>query len=173
MPLEYNELEPIIAETIEKVRADIIRANMMGTLDLVLEKYGVDAALPDYGTKQRSGDTILVLGALSIGKDDLNNLFRRFKVKERCFEFVEYDDVTNFNFAKLIANTKYSDVFVGPVPHKAMNIGDASSVIEYLQSSNEIPAKVAVLRDVGGELKMSKKRSTRNSAPKQELLPTV
>lgn len=162
MPLEYNELEPIINATIEKIRADIIRANMMGTLDLVLEKYGMDVALPSADTRHRTGDTILVLGALNISKDDLNNLFRKFKVKERCFEFVEYDDVTNFNFSKLVANTKYSDIFVGPVPHKASNIGDASGVIEYLQNSDEISAKVTVLRDASGELKISK-RTFRNA----------
>jgi len=38
-----------------------------------------------------------------------------------------------------------------------MNIGNASSVIEYLQTTDEILAKVAVLRDNSGELKISKK----------------
>ena len=157
MPLGYDELEPIINETREKVRTEIIRANMIGTLDLVLEKYGVEISSSMSEPINRTGDTILVLGGLSIGKDDLSNLFKRFKVKQKSFEFVEYEDVTNFNFQKLIANRKYTDIFVGPVPHKAMNIGDASGVIEYLLNSEDIPAKLSILRDNSGELKINKK----------------
>ena len=157
MPLGYEELEPISNETLNKVRAEILRANTIGTLDLVLEKYGVEIGLPMSEPMNRTGDTILVLGGLTISKDDLNNLFRKFKIKEKSFEFVEYDEVTNFNFSKLIANHRYTDIFVGPVPHKAMNIGNASGVIEYLQNADDIPAKIAVLRDNSGELKISKR----------------
>lgn len=157
MPLGYDQLEPIIKEAQEKIRIDIIDANRIGMLDFILEKYGVEINLPLPEPMFRRGDTILVLGDLSISKDDLSNLYRKFKVKQKMFEFVEYDNVTNYNFSRLIANNKYTDIFVGPVPHKAMNIGDASSVIEFLLGSDEIPAKVAVLRDNSGELKISKK----------------
>ena len=157
MPLEYDELEEIIEKTLEKVRIEIMNANRMGTLDLVLSKYGMETASPITSTRQKSGDTILVLGNLNISKEDLNNLFRRYKVSSKNFEFVEYDDVTNYNFVKLIANTAYTDIFVGPVPHKAAGIGNASSVIAYLQNSDEIPAKVTVLKDKAGDLKINKK----------------
>ena len=157
MPLGYDELEPIINEVLEKVRVEIIRANMMGTLGLAIDKYGVEVTLPSVETRQRIGNTILVLGGQRISRDDLNKLYKIFKVKEKHFEFVEYDDVTNFSFGKLIGSSKYSDIFVGPVPHKAMDIGDASGVIEYLQTADDIPAKITVLRDSSGELKISKK----------------
>lgn len=169
MPLGYDELEPIIKEAQEKLRIDIIEANRIGMLGIVLEKYGVEINLPMPEPMFRRGDTILVLGDLSISKDDLCNLYRRFKVKQRMFEFVEYDDVTNYNFSKLIANNKYTDIFVGPVPHKAMNIGDASSVIEFLQNTDDIPAKVAVLTDNTGELKISK-RTFKKALEESELL---
>ena len=169
MPLGYDELEPIIKEAQEKLRIDIIEANRIGMLGFVLEKYGVEISLPMPEPMFRRGDTILVLGDLSISKDDLCNLYRRFKVKQRMFEFVEYDDVTNYNFSKLIANNKYTDIFVGPVPHKAMNIGDASSVIEFLQNTDDIPAKVAVLTDNTGELKISK-RTFKKALEESELL---
>ena len=169
MPLGYDELEPIIKEAQEKLRIDIIEANRIGMLGFVLEKYGVEINLPMPEPMFRRGDTILVLGDLSISKDDLCNLYRRFKVKQRMFEFVEYDDVTNYNFSKLIANNKYTDIFVGPVPHKAMNIGDASSVIEFLQNTDDIPAKVAVLTDNTGELKISK-RTFKKALEESELL---
>lgn len=157
MPLEYNELEPIIEEVLEKVRTEILTANRIGTLDIVLDKYDVNAALPVYTDHSKKGDTILVLGNLSIDKKDLKHIYKIFKVREETFEFVEYDDVTNFNFGKLIANTKYTDVFVGPVPHKARDIGTESGVIEYLKNESDITAKIAELRDSAGELKISKK----------------
>lgn len=169
MPLGYDELEPIIKEAQEKLRIDIIEANRIGMLGFVLEKYGVEISLPMPEPTFKRGDTILVLGDLSISKDDLCNLYRRFKVRQRMFEFVEYDDVTNYNFSKLIANNKYTDIFVGPVPHKAMNIGDASSVIEFLQNTDDIPAKVAVLTDNTGELKISK-RTFKKALEESELL---
>lgn len=157
MPLGYDELEIIINDVQEKVRRDIVEANRVGMLEFVLDKYGMELNLPMPAPLDRRGDTILVLGALSISKDDLSNLFRKFKIKQKTFEFVEYDDVTNFNFSKLIENHKYTDIFVGPLPHKAMNIGNASSAIEYLLESDEIPAKISILRDNNGELKISKR----------------
>lgn len=157
MPLEYDELEPIINEVLENVKVELIRANSMGTLDLALDRYGVEIALPEIETRQRIGNTILVLGDQRISKDDLNKLYKIFKLKAKNFEFVEYGDVTNFSFGKLIESNKYSDIFVGPVPHKAMGIGDSSGVIEYLQTSKEIPAKISILKDNSGELKISKK----------------
>ena len=42
MPLEYSELEVIIEKIIETVRADLITANRLGTLDLALAKYGIE-----------------------------------------------------------------------------------------------------------------------------------
>lgn len=157
MPLGYDELEPIINEVLEKVKTEIIHANRMGTLDLALDRFGVGVTLPEIETRQKTGNTILVLGEQRISKNDLNKLYKIFKVRPKNFEFVEYDDVTNFSFGKLIGNKKYSDIFVGPVPHKAMNIGATSGVIEYLQASKEIPAKISILRDNSGELKISKK----------------
>lgn len=157
MPLEYSELEVIIEKIIETVRTDLITANRLGTLDLALAKYGIENDFCDTEVQSRNGTTILVLGACSISKADLDNLYKKFKLKRKTFEFVAYDEVTNFNFSKLIGNNKYTDIFVGPVPHKAMNIGKCSGVLEYLLSSKEIPAKITELKDSNGELKISKR----------------
>ena len=58
MPLGYEELEPIINETLNKVRAEILRANTIGTLDLVLEKYGVEIGLPM--SEPMNGNTVAI-----------------------------------------------------------------------------------------------------------------
>ena len=156
MSLEYNELEPIIEKICEKIRTEICNANRLDMLDMVLEKYGEESILLPYG-RQRKGDKVLVLGDLSIKKEDIANLLRRFKLDEKSFEFIDYDEITNFNFSKLIGNCRYADIFVGPVPHKASGIGNHSSVINYLKSTNEIPAKISVLKDNNDDLKITKK----------------
>ena len=90
MPLEYSELEVIIEKIIEIVRADLITANRLGTLDLALAKYGIENDFCDTEVQSRNGTTILVLGDCSISKADLDNLYKKFKLKRKTFEFVAY-----------------------------------------------------------------------------------
>lgn len=68
MPLEYSELEVIIEKIIETVRADLITANRLGTLNLALAKYGIENDFCDTEVQSRNGTTILVLGDCSISK---------------------------------------------------------------------------------------------------------
>lgn len=126
--LNINELQELIDKTIEKVQSEIIIANRCGYLDEVLKKYGLYEE--EYFPCEKRIAKILVIGQSSVSKDDLLRKIKKYGLKEDRFEFVlDYDAAQNYNMEHLRFNNKYSDIFVGPMPHKATGMGDCSSII--------------------------------------------
>lgn len=111
--------------------------------EINIEKYDRDAK-------------ILVLGALSCNKDDLLKKAKSLGIRKDQIEFgPDYVQMHNFNYEKLRNNSTYSDILVGPVPHKGKGIDGYSSFLAMVQSNpKEFPNIIKL--DSSNDLKITK-----------------
>ena len=111
--------------------------------EINIEKYDRDAK-------------ILVLGALSCNKNDLLKKAKCLGIRKDQIEFgPDYMQLHNFNYEKLRNNSAYSDILVGPVPHKGKGIDGYSSFIAMVESNPEEFPNIIKL-DSSNELKITK-----------------
>lgn len=111
--------------------------------EINIEKYDRDAK-------------ILVLGALSCNKNALLKKAKCLGIRKDQIEFgPDYMQLHNFNYEKLRNNSAYSDILVGPVPHKGKGIDGYSSFIAMVESNPEEFPNIIKL-DSSNELKITK-----------------
>lgn len=151
------DLEDVI---IEQLATILHRKNIDGTLERMLREMGLDEVIAEYeGIRSPlatwpDGD-VLVLGAKPSMVDDLRGVGKGLGISKDRFEFVEYNDVTNFSFRKLSYISKYCAVLAGAHPHMARDIEGASSVVAHLESKrDEFPETVRLV--AGGQLSVTK-----------------
>ena len=152
--LNINELEIILDKILSKVESEIVTANRCGYLDEVLKKYGLyeEECFPC----EKRIAKVLVIGQTSVSKDDLVKVIKKYGFKEDKFEFVlDYNDSKGYNLEHLRNNGKYSDVFVGPMPHSTKGMGDCSSIIAKIESNPSEYPKLGKMTN-GNELKITK-----------------
>lgn len=99
---------------------------------------------------------ILVIGKLFNHGSSFNAIIKQYGFKPKDFELVSYSETTNYNFKALLRTNKYSDIFIGQVPHSAKNIKSASSPSQFLIEHQSILPKVDVLTTRAGGLKISR-----------------
>lgn len=152
--LSVKELEDVIEKITNKVQVEIINANRLGYLEEVLKKYEVSE--DEYFPCEKHLARILVIGQSSVNKTDLLKVIKKYKIDEKHFEFVlDYSDIKNYCMENLRYNNKYSDVFVGPIPHKTNSMGNCSSIIARMEASPLEFPKLTKLTN-GNELKITK-----------------
>ena len=152
--LKINELQELIDNITNKIQNEIITANRCGYLEDVLKKYGMYEE--EYFPCEKRLAKVLVIGQSSIAKDDLVKVIKKYKFDDSRFEFIlDYDEAQNFNMEHLRYNNKYSDVFVGPMPHKTTGMGDCSSIIAKIESNPSEFPKLGKMMN-GNELKITK-----------------
>lgn len=145
---------------IEKLDALLHRKNIDGSLERMLREMGLDDVIAEFeGAKKPlstwSDGDVLVLGARPNMVNELRSVGRALGISRDRFEFVEYDDVTNFGFRKLSYSSKYCAVLAGAHPHMARDIEGASSVITHLESNrDEFPETVRLV--AGNQLSVTK-----------------
>lgn len=103
--------------------------------------------------------TILILGGLGVKPKDIAGIFKSVGLPRDAFEHLDYDDVHSgkFDASELLDTNEYSDIFVSATPHKAKGIGNASSLVEYLEDNERHLPKLKVFREAGGTLKKASK----------------
>lgn len=99
---------------------------------------------------------ILVLGNCQVSNQSIKKVIKSFRMKMSDFEFVSYDEINKFNFKKLLGSNKYSDIFIGPTPHKAKNLNRSTSPHQFLIDNQEELGKIQQLRQKSGRLGISK-----------------
>ena len=145
---------------IEQLDALLHRKNIDGTLERMLREMDLDELIAEFeGVKSPlatwSDGDVLVLGAKPSMVENLRSVGKALGISKDRFEFVEYDDVTNFGFRKLSYSSKYCAVLAGAHPHMARDIEGANSVIAHLESNrDEFPETVRLI--AGNQLSVSK-----------------
>lgn len=156
MALNQEQLDSFINESLNRIQLAIIRANATGELNNLAEKYGLSdllgEAIPSFEYFDKFRAKILVLAFQFHDVDDWKVRAKKaFGIQANRIEFVEYK--ANFNYAKLRCSSAYSDIFVGPIPHKGVGIGDASSFLADAENHPEDYPKIHRMTDSGGDLK--------------------
>lgn len=96
---------------------------------------------------------ILIIGNLSVKKNIVEGICKDLKLNPKVIEYVSYGDATNYNYRKLKNNNNYSDIIVGPIPHKGKYIENFSSIVTMLEN-NEYPNTIRAIDS--NELKLTK-----------------
>lgn len=149
--LERGDLNDVLL----KFTQEINEANANGTVDDFARKHGLDiSAQEDIGFDKKRAK-ILIIGELVVDRETLRKVLRQNGIDEERVEVEgEYDDASNYCWEKLRFNRDYSDVIVGPQPHKTTGAGDRSSVISVIESQEGYPNTIRAGLD--GELKLTK-----------------
>jgi hypothetical protein len=155
--LKFDDLMSVLNKLIDKIQTEVFQANAQGEVYRVFKRLGYEDILGDVISSYPYIDTrharILVI-AYQINIDELRLAARKEKVDTNKIDFVEYS--AQFDFGKLRYSQKYSDVLVGPIPHKVLNMGDASSFLAECEKHPEEFPKVQRLEDSNGTLKVTK-----------------
>ena len=164
--LDYKELELLIEEVSQKVRADIIAANRMGTLAQTLNKYNyVEEQEKWYSYPNTS--KMIVIGSIEVKEKEVLGCLKAMGIDKNRVEFYsDFDKLTNKNFSNLRYNLNYSDILVCAMPHKMRNIGDNVSFISMIENNPKEFPTLTKITDKSGNLKYS------NSAFKRAIIKT-
>lgn len=158
MALAPEQLNEFIDNAVLKITKQIRQANAFNELDGLAEKYGLSSLLSDVipccDFFDRNRSKILVLAFALPNKDEWALRAKKaYPNTANRIEFVEYDK--SFNYETLRNTDKYSDIFVGPIPHKGVGIGDASSFLAAVDNNPGEYPKVHRMTDSNGTLKVS------------------
>lgn len=153
--LNSKELFDLIENIKDQIEKEIIRANRTGTLQEILNKYNFEIEENYWYCEPRLAK-VLVIGQSSVSIDVLRSIVKKHGIDKDRFEFVlEYDEAQNYPMKSLRFNSKYSDIFVGPMPHKTKSMGDCSSIIAEIQN-NQLDYPKLTKMVSNGELKITK-----------------
>ena len=149
------ELTLILEKVYQKLVKEITEASYENKIDEVLKKYELQDEI-EYSYYDIKNSKILIIGDSLVDKNDLINIARKYGIKENRIEFeLDYNKLTNYNFGKLRNSMNYSDVLVGPIPHKVEGIEGYSSFLAMTDAMPEEYPKIIRLES-SNELKITR-----------------
>jgi hypothetical protein len=155
--LTSDQLTDVLNILTDKIQTEIFQANAVGNVYEVFKRLGYEYliidSVPSYSYVDVRHSKILVI-AYHFDQDNLSMAAKKIGIDPSKIDFIEYK--SNFDFGKLRYSSKYSDVLVGPIPHKGVNIGDASSFLAACEKAPGEYPKTQRLEDSNGNLKVTK-----------------
>lgn len=149
------DLAEILEKVYGKISKEITDAYYNDEIDYILEKYDLKDEI-SYSYYDFNNAKILVIGNSMISKDVMASIAKKYGIKENRLEFeLDYDRLHNYNFGNLRNNMSYSDVLVGPLPHKVKGIENYSSFLAMAEANPEEFPKIIRLEG-SNELKITK-----------------
>lgn len=144
-----------MVEIFDRVKDRLEDANENGTLHEVLSLLGLQGLIDedeeiDFGAADNAYGDILVLGHCDAKKHQLQAVAYECGYDKNRIKFVDYDELQRFDCSSLCYSTRYSAIMCGPVPHKAGEMGDTSSILEELRHPELGYPPLAELRDSAG-----------------------
>lgn len=139
----------------QKVLKEVTVAYSENKIDEILSKYGLTDEM-DYPCYDISNGKILVVGDSRVSKSDLIGIAKQYGIKESRIDFqLDYTRLHNYDFGNLRNSMTYSDVLVGPLPHKVEGIDGFSSFLAMVDSNpSEFPMVTRL--ESSNELKITK-----------------
>jgi hypothetical protein len=158
VPLDSEEINDLVDTLTMYVRNELFKANARNELEKAIDKFGLrekyEGEKPSYCYVDSTSARILVLAFSFHSVDDLKKAAKYYGIDPQRIDFQEFK--SSFNYGTLEYSARYSDVIIGPVPHKGVNIGDASSFLAAVEAHPENYPKVQRMTDSSGNLKVSK-----------------
>jgi hypothetical protein len=146
-----------LAEIQIKLDRIISRLNNYGELyEFLLRIPEFSEIVSIYPSINLTRSKILVLGASAVNVDDLRTRAKKIGIDEKRLVFeVDYNKIVNFPFSKLQYSEEFSDILLGPMPHKNKGTEDYGSAIENMKQNQDKFPKVILLHNESGNLKIS------------------
>ena len=130
-------LTEILEQIYIKISREITNAYYNNEINDIMVKYDL-LKTEDNINYYNKNAKILVLGALSCNKDDLIKKAKNLGITKEQIEFgPDYLRMHNYNYEKLRNNTSYTDILVGPIPHKGKGIEEYSSFLAMTKTKPE------------------------------------
>ena len=149
------DLAEILEKVYGKIAKEITDAYYNGEIDYILEKYDLKDKI-SYSYYDFNNSKILIVGNSMISKDVMISIAKKYGIKENRLEFeLDYDRLHNYNFGNLRNNMSYSDVLVGPLPHKVKGIEKYNSFLAMAEANPEEFPKIIRLEG-SNELKITR-----------------
>lgn len=141
----------------EKQTEILIRLNREHKLNELFKLLGLESLLspqPLYRFESMKDGKIIVFGDSQTSEKILLGIAKNLGIDKNKIEFyLNYQDITNYDFRKLQWSMTYSLIMFGPVPHSCVGKGNNSSIINAIETSEAYPP---VIRLGTGELKITK-----------------
>ena len=149
-----RQINLIIQKIISKARHELEIANENGTVDELMEEYGVtleEGAMP----VNPKSSKILIVGELAATKNEYVMRARKLHIPENNLEFEpDYEKLHKLNLTRLEYSDTYSDIIFGPVPHSMAGKGKDTSMISKMEKeSDKYPRVIRAIAN--NELKLS------------------
>ena len=144
------DLAEILEKVYGKISKEITDAYYNDEINYILEKYDLKDEI-SYSYYDFNNAKILVIGNSMISKDVMVSIAKKNRLE---FE-LDYDRLHNYNFGNLKNNMSYSDILVGPLPHKVKGIENYSSFLAMAEANPEEFPKIIRLEG-SNELKITK-----------------
>lgn len=149
-----RQINLIIQKIISKARRELEIANENGTVNELMEEYGVtleESAMPVNPRLSK----ILVVGELAATKNEYIMKAKKLHIPESNLEFIsDYEKLNRINLTRLEYSDTYSDIIFGPVPHSMAGKGKETSMISKMEKeSNKYPRVTRAIAN--NELKLS------------------
>lgn len=154
MVYSLGQLSRIKQKIISKISVELDLANEDGTVQEILDKYGV-VFEEDYIPVDTRRMKILVVGALAGSLKDYQFAAHKMGVEAENIEFEnDYDKLKRFDAARLKDSYEYCDIIYGPNPHMQKNIEGFSSMLSMFKSEPERFPRVTIA-NTAHELKIT------------------
>lgn len=157
MVLSTIELDRVMTYVYAKLSSELTIANRSNELEEYLSKIGCTDCIGKHNTSYLAHNAkILVIGDMNINCKSIKKIAKKCGIKADRIEVIsEYEKLTNLNFEKYRNNTNYSDIIIGPTPHKVKGIGGYSSAISMMEHNPEEYPKLIRAETAAGELKLT------------------
>lgn len=151
---ELNLIE-LTEKITQKIIREVTEAYHANRINEILKKYGLDEEI-QYSYYDINRAKILVIGDSRVNKNDLYGIAKNLGIRRDVLEFeLDYTRIHNFDFNNLRNSMVYSDVLVGPIPHRTEGIDGCSSFLAMADSHPEEFPKIIKLQS-SNELKITK-----------------
>ena len=135
MPYSITQKAKIKSKVLAKISMEFSYADSDEDILEIMNKYGVYLEEePSYvNTRQMK---ILVIGALAGKVNDYKMAARKMGISEESIVFEnDYEKLGRYDVSKLENSMQYSDIIVGPNPHKQANIKGYSSMLSLIRNN--------------------------------------
>ena len=160
MRLQPDDLQTLLYSILNKIQLDIIRGNAEDELENILSKYNLSEMIEDVVPSSDFYRNNIRWTKILVIAFDFPNVDRwklaakkKYGIPEDRIEFQAIK--SNFDYERLRNTDAYSDIIVGPVPHKGVGIGDNSSFLAAVANHPEEYPKIHRMQDGTGTLIIS------------------
>ena len=162
----------ILRKLMDKVTREFETACENDTLQDLIDDYGIRIGEDEFPVNPKRSK-ILVVGSLAGKVKEFVMNAAKLNIPSTNIEFrSDYDKLTNNELTKLEYSDKYSDIIFGPIPHSMKGKGEATSIIEYMESRPDRYPRIIRAETLSSQLKLTI-TSFRNAIRKTRYLEYV